>query len=167
MLFTLLEYQSAIKSATQIIIGPIAQLAEHSTENASVRSSTLRWATILKTTRSSSEFFRCLGICKLLHLTIIIYRCSISFSFRSAQVLFFFFCCLRFLYHLLRNHHSRLAERTVEHGKRPAVEFPAFESDVRLHVLSPVACRTFHDYHLFAVYLFRLQPESLLFFHSS
>ena len=36
MLFTLLEYQSAIKSATQIIIGPIAQLAEHSTENASV-----------------------------------------------------------------------------------------------------------------------------------
>ena len=35
MLFTLLEYQSAIKSATQIIIGPIAQLAEHSTENAS------------------------------------------------------------------------------------------------------------------------------------
>lgn len=48
MLFTLLEYQSAIKSATQIIIGPIAQLAEHSTENASVRSSTLRWATIMK-----------------------------------------------------------------------------------------------------------------------
>lgn len=47
MLFTLLEYQSAIKSATQIIIGPIAQLAEHSTENASVRSSTLRWATTL------------------------------------------------------------------------------------------------------------------------
>ncbi len=45
------------------IIGPIAQLAEHSTENASVRSSTLRWATIGKSTRSPSEFF--LGVSNL------------------------------------------------------------------------------------------------------
>lgn len=71
MLFTLLEYQSAVKSATQIIIGPIAQLAEHSTENASVRSSTLRWATILKTTRSFSEFFRCCPSSVLTPATII------------------------------------------------------------------------------------------------
>ena len=71
MLFTLLEYQSAIKSAIQILIGPIAQLAEHSTENASVRSSTLRWATILKITRSSSEFFRCCPSLVLAPATII------------------------------------------------------------------------------------------------
>lgn len=44
----LLQEEIAFVTIIKLIFGPIAQLAEHSTENAGVGSSTLPWATILE-----------------------------------------------------------------------------------------------------------------------